>query len=62
MTNLTIKINIENSAFQESNGNYEVARILRRLADNIEGFTIPSTLRDINGNKVGTVEVNWFYF
>lgn len=53
-----IQINIEtvNSAFDEGNMNSEVARILRSMADRIEeGFEV-GTLRDVNGNKTGTVE------
>jgi len=49
-----ITINIENAAFEE-NGSSEVARILRKLADDYEndGFYIYEYLHDINGNVVG---------
>lgn len=42
----------------------EVARILRRAAEHVEG-TFPGTVEgvyplfDINGNRVGTVRVEW---
>ena len=53
---LTIKIKRENAAF----GDYkhsETARILHDLAAKIEFADYPETLRDANGNKVGTVKV-----
>ena len=60
---MSVKIEIEtsNAAF-ETEPELEVARILRNLAWNLEGFGWPEegedpmvmTLRDTNGNKVGT--------
>lgn len=52
-----IEIRMENEAFDGNEGG-ETARILRELADKIQGqdyFTPMDeyTLRDINGNKVG---------
>ena len=55
MTKITITINCENEAFQ--NGNVELARIIRDLANEIEAFRIPETLYDINGNRVGIIEL-----
>ena len=55
-----IRISTENAAFGETDeeAGQEVARILRKLADQMEQ---PSTgtmaLHDLNGNKVGTAMV-----
>lgn len=52
---LTVEIATDNAAFDPEPG-YELARILRDLADNLEQGSAPDTfvLRDVNGNKVGT--------
>lgn len=54
---ITIKICTDNAAFEEAGGS-EVARILRKLADNFDrdGFHVYEKLRDINGNVVGSTE------
>ena len=55
-----IKITIKTakySAFEEDNLYPELTRILRKLANSIEAEYVPSCLMDINGNKVGKVEV-----
>ena len=62
--NVTIKIDCDNAAFTEcDDATYETARILRELADKIEGhphfspgFELP--LRDSNGNDVGSLGVH----
>lgn len=55
----TLNINMDNSAFTESPGQ-ELARILRAIADNVEGYSfslqcsrVQYPVRDINGNKCG---------
>jgi len=55
----TIKINCDNAAFVDDGAGYEVARILRKLADECEDVGHPqfTGLYDINGNKVGAVDV-----
>jgi hypothetical protein len=53
---LIIKMNLDNAAFSDGNSEHEQARILRKLADDIEKFKDPSALWDLNGNRVGTVE------
>jgi hypothetical protein len=67
---LIIRINLDNAAFDfdgydpehYADGN-EIGRILRKLADELRDSVVglddcnPDDLRDINGNKVGTVEV-----
>jgi hypothetical protein len=56
---LTIKIKTDNAAFDE-NKYGEVARILRNLADKLEGgyggMGVTMNLMDFNGNKVGTIK------
>lgn len=57
---LRITIKMDNAAFEDSNGT-EAARILRRLADDIDGLNwteSSQSLFDLNGNKVGRAEVN----
>jgi len=54
---IKIQINATNAAF-EDNESFETARILRELADKIEGHPNFSpghdqALRDLNGNEVG---------
>ena len=58
---ITVTINTDNAAF-EGQEDYETARILRKLADNIEQAHGPANcdgmkLRDYNGNTVGEFEV-----
>jgi hypothetical protein len=56
---ITIEIETGNAAFDEGNSGYEVARILRKLADEFENYGRAqfSGLYDYNGNKVGGVMV-----
>lgn len=55
MESININIKTVNAAFDDSN--YELARILSKLADDIRDNNIPYYLYDINGNKVGIVEI-----
>ena len=53
----TLEIETENAAFEKTPGR-EIARVLRRLADRLEGgFACADggKLMDVNGNSVG----NW---
>ena len=54
MSKFVVSIRTDNSAFDGDHG-AEVARILRALADRIEGAALDEyfPLRDINGNNVG---------
>lgn len=52
---VTLTIDTGNAAFDDGNREAEVARILREAADKIEAGYEDFTLRDYNGNKVGTV-------
>lgn len=60
MDKIIIKLEIKGSAFDEYPG-MEAARILRDLADRIEGMTQapeePLKLYDINGNAAGLVQI-----
>lgn len=50
-----IKIHMDNAAFDDYPAT-ELARILNDLAERVkDGETPPMSLRDLNGNKVGTV-------
>ena len=60
---VVIEINCDNAAFEDGNCSIEVARILREMADDVEGdgqfeAMSPKDPRDINGNKVGKF-VTW---
>ena len=62
----TLKIDTDNAAFyDDSDGNDfdpgpELARLLRNLADTLDSPEVhddSGTVRDINGNRVGTWEI-----
>ena len=57
MERITITINTTNDAFGDipELANYELARILNRLAKDLIDGREPEKLLDINGNKVGKV-------
>ena len=53
---ITITIKTDNDAFEDGNRPTEVARILRDLADSLDGNEyLPVNIRDVNGNHVGNV-------
>ena len=58
--NITITLNTDNAAFEDDPG-AEVARILKRLAGELEGVTLDAgdyaKLLDSNGNTVGRYAV-----
>ena len=57
---LKIQITMDNAAFEGDGGGSEAARILRDLADRIDGGLTSKTLvrlNDVNGNNVGTAKV-----
>lgn len=57
--NATIKINMDNAAFDDNGPATELARILRKLAKRIEAEGpdyVP--IMDLNGNKVGEFEIH----
>lgn len=54
---ITIKIETGNSAFDGSQVS-EIARILRKLADDFERHGAPSHyIRDLNGNLCGSIQI-----
>lgn len=57
MQSITININTTNQIFVKQ-GEQELARILRELADGIESGAIDeqgTIIRDLNGNRIGTL-------
>jgi len=57
MEQITITLKTGNAAFEETPAT-EVARILRKLADDFEALGEPSpVLRDANGNACGAVQI-----
>ena len=60
---LTIIMDIDNAAFEDAPDGHEAARILRKLADDIEspGSFVTWPLRDANGNTVGHAEISHDY-
>lgn len=59
MKAITLTIQCDNAAF-EPEPEYEIARILRELADKIESNVLEEIscgLHDINGNNVGNLHV-----
>lgn len=56
MAKFVVDINIDNAAFEDEQGSYEVARILTDLAGDVEQYGMAEMHRlfDINGNRVGT--------
>ena len=54
---LRVEIQMDNAAFEGDAWTIEAARILRKAADKLEGGETNDSLRDINGNKVGSVWV-----
>jgi hypothetical protein len=55
MSKFTVEIDCGNAAFYEVDREYEVARILRELANSLESGRIGRAyLHDNNGNRVGT--------
>ncbi len=51
---LNLNIETDNATFEEDCKDLEVARILRETAHQIENGSTKGTLRDINGNNVGS--------
>lgn len=48
-----VKIRTGNSAFKGPEGKYELARILREIAEKLETGKTGDHVMDVNGNKVG---------
>lgn len=56
MSYITLKFNTDNAAFDDENLAHESSRILREVADKIESLSDGGTIRDINGNDIGTFD------
>lgn len=54
MDKIIIEIRTTNAAFDDPG---ELSRILSRLAEDLSEGKEPATLRDVNGNTVGTVQI-----
>jgi hypothetical protein len=55
---LHLKVKTGNSAFEGDNKNIELARILRKVADEIEfGYYGENSIKDIKGNTVGEYRI-----
>ena len=52
---IVITINTTSDAFVSNLPEFEVARILRTIAEDLEYGRVPSSVFDINGNSVGNV-------
>ena len=57
MTDFNLTIDCDNAAFADGELTYEVSRILRSAADKVfDRAVFDFPLKDINGNKVGSVK------
>jgi hypothetical protein len=54
---ITIEINNSGASFVDEGPREEIVRILRELAIRIEEGQTPTIVRDLNGNKCGTVSM-----
>jgi hypothetical protein len=50
---LEIKFDTANAAFDWGNGPQECARILRKIADQVENGIDGGAIHDLNGNRIG---------
>ncbi len=57
MSRFVLTIDTDNAAFADGNEPGELGRILRQLGNRITDGSMPSTVLDLNGNTVGTVEL-----
>lgn len=56
MAVFSMQLDSENAAFTEEGGQYEVARLLRHVAERIDAGADCGLLTDYNGNRVGRWE------
>lgn len=61
MPTMTVRFGMDNAAFDPEIRGYEVARIFRQLAQDVEGDELATgriiRIRDVNGNRVGYLAV-----
>lgn len=55
----SIKIDMDNAAFQDGNQTNEIKRILNRIMVQIENGVEGGSVKDVNGNKCGSWEVEY---
>ena len=48
-----LKFRMGNSAFDDGNKEYEVARILKEIAEKVENGRTEGSIMDYNGNNIG---------
>lgn len=53
----TLSFDMDNAAFEGDNAGTEAARILRQVAAGVENGATEGKARDLNGNTVGSWEV-----
>lgn len=53
-----VKFDIDNAAFQDGFGREETARILEKIAEQVQEGSNGAKIRDINGNTVGYWKVD----
>ena len=53
----TIKVSMDNAAFEEPGAELELAGILRDLAKHVEAGDRERVLMDSNGNRVGSFKI-----
>lgn len=54
---MQIRFKTDNSAFEDENKPFEIARILREIAFKVENDITEASISDINGNVIGTWEI-----
>ena len=52
-----VEFNCDNAAFDEDSMNSEIARLLTEVADKTVNGWMSGSIRDINGNGVGSFEL-----
>lgn len=53
-----LEFSTDNAAFEYSQGACETARILRKIVKRIEDGDFDGKVMDVNGNSIGTYELN----
>lgn len=59
---MKLEMETENEAFQNGEIHYEIARILKEIAQKLEKLQDDGVIHDINGNKVGKWAISDQYF
>lgn len=59
MKKIIIELNVTNDAFRGENMSMELSRIFKQLGADLDSSHLPGKLKDINGNSVGNVKVEY---